>query len=215
MALIHIAYSFDAKLFNYKLQSEVAKNNILDLRKMHQIAVDAVKNMDGSTKKALLYLRYDDDWIDTTDEEVSHSHQWYLLALTKYFTPVTSLSHRIPNSYSMLSKILPMIGWNEEEVKLIITGNPLSTLVADSHNALFTSEFSAGIDQYGGWLSLEKITILLDKLERGKLELQTIMDQGSERLIIDDKVLVAYNNALEMLNLSYNRGHSLFLLLDY
>ena len=38
--------------------------------------------------RLLEYIRYNDTWLETTDEDIADAYQWYLLILTSYLTPL-------------------------------------------------------------------------------------------------------------------------------
>lgn len=212
MALTHYAYSFNSELFHSKLASRIIRDHKINLDALYRLALESVSTLEYSVRKVLAYLRYDEDWLVNSDDDVSRSHKWYLLCLMKYLSPVPSLSYSLPNSYSVLSKILPLVEWSNEDVKLMIEGSPLSSLVSSSYNALFISEFTSGIDQYGGWLNSNKVFFLLEKLDNTMQKLQ--VKANLELEVPPEKIMMACNDAYQMLQLTCEREHSLFLVLD-
>jgi len=163
MAIIHRAYSFDPARFHANLESKIVEQGRLRLDVLRDWAADIVANASPTVQQTLKDIRFDDEWLDASDESVSRSDFWYMIVLAETLSPMPSLSNRLPVSWRVLREILPYVGWNTAEVELIIRGKWLRTLVESSGNTLFTAEFTT-LDQFGGWLSVDDQKTLWSRL---------------------------------------------------
>jgi hypothetical protein len=107
-------------------------------------------------------------------------------------------------------------------MKLMLRGESLDTLVESSGNDFFINEFR-GIGQYGGWLGLEDVKLLLSRLRQVEkhfaypnheavnilANLAGLWSQSPAEMMSK-----AYADAIEMLQTAINRNSALFVLLD-
>lgn len=222
MALLHRAYYFDSRKFHNNLEKGVLVKGKLSLKSLRALALEVVEQASDTTQDALKWVRYHEEWLDDLDEEVSRSNEWYIIALTKEFVSAPNLSSRIPVSYLVLRTLLPVMGWNQEETKLLQYGMPLQTLPQSSGNAAFISEFNM-LDQFGGWLSLENIETLNFRLREVEPSLSSLPRDAIKEIDVlatswskplDEFIHQAYSDAYEMLQGAIEQKMDLFLVLD-
>jgi hypothetical protein len=125
MAIVHRAYSFDPKTFHRRLNDRLVLQKRLQLNVLLALAEEAVASASGTVQQALRDIRFDDEWLDSSDEEVSWTTHWYMVALAGELTPAPSLSNRSAVSWRVLELALPFLGWDEAEVRLLLRGKPL------------------------------------------------------------------------------------------
>jgi hypothetical protein len=222
MAIIHRAYSFDPIVFHSMLQEKLMKHNQFSLDTVLDLARTIVSNAPENTKRVLEDMRFDDVWLDTSDDEISHTNEWYMIALAQNLSPAPSLSNRLQVSHIVLKLILPITGWTDTEVELLLRGQLLDTLVESSGNTFFINEFR-GLKQYGGWLSVDDIKSLLFRLQGVERYFSSPSREAEEALAKfavhwslspGEMMRKAYADAREMLQTAIERNSALFVLLD-
>lgn len=223
MAIIHRAYTFDPVQFHTRLEERVIQHGQLALDALYNLVTTIVANASETTLKALEDMRFNSEWLDVSDEEVSRLPNWYMIVLAQALSPAPSLSNRLMSSYGVLERILPIVGWTDAEIRLLVQGNRLHTLVESSGNPLLRDKFYYGVDQFGGWLSLIDIESLLSRL----LAIEERFMSPSPQLIgslLDfaqwwsqspiEMISKAYADAKEMLQTAVERSSALFMILD-
>jgi hypothetical protein len=221
--VVHRAYTFDPLAFHKYLKEKIGSGDNLDLLALQQIASDVVSNASDTTLQILEAIRFDDEWFDTSHPDDSFTTHWYILALVAALRKAPSLSNRSLFSWELLKLGLPEVGWSEADVKLLVYGELLKTLIESSGDSRFLSEF-VGISQFGGWLSLDTIRRLLPKLDISLEALPARQREVRESLAFyaeiqsEDPLVtlrLAFADAAEMLNVAISRNEALFLILDY
>jgi hypothetical protein len=107
MAIIHRAYTVDAEAFHACLDHQLVKDGQLREDALLRLAARIVQDATEQTLQTLDSFRFDPEWLDTSDEEVSHITDWYIIALAEALVPVPSLSNRLLVSHNVLKQFLP------------------------------------------------------------------------------------------------------------
>ncbi len=178
MAIIHSAYLFDPVKFHRQLREKVVRQNRLDEHAMQDMAKDVVKNASAATRQALRYLRFDPEWLDWPDPEVTHLDKWYVAVLAGTLTLAPSLSNRSPISWRILKQALPLAAWSTQEANRLVEGNPLPSLIESSELVTWLNPIAGALYPYGGWLSLSDAQ-----------DLETRLVQSQEKLLKPPKLL--------------------------
>jgi hypothetical protein len=219
-SIIHIAYTFDSDRFHSELKSKVVVGNQLDIYRLQDLAKAYVKNHTGITD-ILSYMRYDEEWLEDPDGDGSQAYLWYTICLTTSFRPAPSLNNnRFHGSHYVLERVLPLAGWNEDDIRALIHGKELSTLLNPQEHKLFVENLSL----YGGCLSPNDIRAIRMHLEDNKTHflpaaehsIEVIEEYAGYNNIPPENILeMAYEDALEMLQTAIQREEALYLLWDY
>lgn len=222
MAIMHQAYTFDPLLFHRDLEQRVMRRGKLNLDRLRDLARETVATQSATVRDALRLLRFDEEWLTEADPEVTHTHQWYLISLTRYFEPAPALNQRLINSFWILSYALPFVGWSEAATAVFMRGQPLHLLVEHSGNDQFIAEFSVGIDSFGGWIDIEMIQQLHVQLRT--VEQALAHPEVSKKLAAKNPqylasmsanvISQAYHDGLDMLSTAVERQRALFIILD-
>jgi hypothetical protein len=224
VALIHQAWTFDAADFHRWLASRTVKDGELRTELLRKVAESVFKNASQSTKRALEWMRLDDEaWLEEPGPDESHTDEWYMIALAARLDPAPSLSsNRSPVSYHVLEQVLPLARWSEKDVRLLLYGRPLGTLAAASNNVLAV-EFARSLNSYQdrGWLSTHMAVTLLNRLvatESLWASPQSEIEWLNEPIVPAQKpetpLKIAFSDAKEMLETASRREQALFLILD-
>ena len=236
MGVVHRAYRFEPVLFHKYLQSNLMVGDRLSLEALRTLAVTTVDSANESTRQALNAIRFTPESLkasgDSPEAEqdfaeprvrINHAGELYMAILCGNLSPVPSLSNRLQISWQVLEIGLPHLGWNINDVKSLIYGYPLHSLVKSSGIAQFASIFT-GVDQFGGWLSYGATASLISKISKARSAIQATT-QGLPSNLIElaelgstdprDMIRDAYADALEMLQTVLDKSQVLFLVLDY
>lgn len=224
MGTFHFAYSFDVILFHNNLYNIVIDRNDFSEDKLLSYIISIITNNSDDTRKILDNLRFDKEWLNTSDPEISKTDKWYMVALAEALRPIPSLSNRTQFSYIVLRRILPISGWSSNEIQVLTQGQFLHTMLENLGIELFIRNF-LGIDQFGGWVSFENAKSFLSKLEDTKQffsdqifytealkaieEMASFYNKPSEELFKN-----SLNDALDMLKEAVFRKHSIFMFID-
>ncbi|GEM_PF-2082444 len=219
MALIHAAYTFDAQGFHRELEAKLIVNNQLRLEVLYDLAASVVAAPSATTQEILDLLRLDAELLEPpTEEDVSYTDAWYMIVLADKLTPAPSLSHRCLVSHLVLQYGLPLLGWSADEIRLLLSGEPMHRLIEAFGHPLFVAEFWC--NEYGGWLSIERAAPLLSRLLlvenffpspllEARKEITDLAGWWSRSPA--ELLSQAYADAREMLETSLARKQSLFL----
>ncbi len=223
MPVTHRAYTFNPLQFHKEVEDRSIIENRFSLDALLKWARYVVSDASEATRETLRYLRFDPEWLDPTDNNV-FSTDLYIIVLAKYLFPAPSLSNRL-HSYAILELILPLAGWTDSQIQLLLRGRQLHTLLEFSANPIFIAEFR-DVDQYGGWIETEDAKELISKitiaqqhfLSPGEKELQ-VLDKVSKFPVYQQQSLQeilrkAYEDATEMLETSIKRNEALFIIFD-
>ena len=129
-------------------------------------------------------------------------------------TPLDRQEYTPYANYEPLSQALLLEGWSNEDIKLLIQGQPLSTLVESSRNPLFIAEFMGGINQYGGWIPRETVHLFYRRIEEKVRTPQNNLKRISSVSYQTTTFTTAYTNIVHMLDVAFVRKHALFLIVD-
>ena len=222
MAVVHQTFLFDEEQFHRFLEQRIMHEGVLSHKLLLKLATETVKSVSPKIQDILRLLRFDPEWLTDVDSDVSHLHEWYILALAPKLSISKSINTRRINNHWLLSQILLAAGWNTLDVKLLLSGYPLHTMVEASGNDLFISEFSVGLDLFGGWMISAKAQDFLDKLQGGQElifhpdTLEKLQLQHHQYFAQDPSLIVsdAYLDAIDMLEPATTGGKSLFIIFD-
>ncbi len=225
MAVIHKSYTFDAKRFHAVISQNAFINYHLDADRLLELARKVVANASVTVQQNLETLRFGSEWLDTS-EDIARTYLWYLIVLSQELSPTASLSNRYLGSYSVLSLVLPLAGWDSSEIQKLISGRPLHTL-PESLDEDFLSDERNFLDQYGGWLSLPEVKLLESRLRAAKnhfsssatSSIDTLTKAASDvsaaySLSAEERLEKAYADGINMLQEAMNKGEALFIILD-
>jgi hypothetical protein len=222
MAITHSAYTFNAKKFHDVLRDRIVQNGALSATALYKTAESTMARAGQSTQHFLTNVRFDKDWLNTSDLEVSKTIYWYIIALADTCTPAPSLSSHFPVGFRVVQTTLPLAAWETSAIETVIRGQPLHTLVDSSNNPLFMNEF-VGVDQFGGWIPRDKAKELLSKLQAAEQfftgNAPASLEAVSEiaRLWAQaprDVMRIAYSDAVAMLRSAKDADSDLFVILD-
>jgi hypothetical protein len=222
MALVHLAYTFEPKPFFNELKKHILFEEKIRINVLKHLAEMVVKDASPQLKKTLEYLRFDEEWLEESNNEISHEHEKFIIVLSQYLVQIPSLSNRTPASFLILEKLLFSIGWEEKKIWLLIRGNYLQNLLEYAQEKVFTTEF-IGVDQFGGWLNNQEIRTLYFDLEKSKhhflspshVDKQSICEfENLWKLPALEILKRAYFDAKEMLEMALAGNKALFLLID-
>jgi len=223
MAVLHRAYHFDANAFHRTLRPTIFTADAIDEGKLRDAARAAVATASSVTHDMLIMLRFDPELLDMPEPDVSRTHLWYLFLLAQSVQSAPSLGNRFHGSYYVLERVLPLFGWIPTEVRTLIRGLPLHTLVESSGDSALIAEFRIGVDPYGGWLPSTQARPLLARLQQDLSAIHTPSEQLQNALIEyaewnrttpADLLERAYADALEMLETTVTKQEDLFIILD-
>ncbi len=139
------------------------------------------------------------------DKDASQAYLWYTIALASAFKSCPSLSNnRFLHSSLVLERVLPLGGWQENEVHELIFGRSLSTfLEVFEDRSLFEN-----LTLYGRCLNTKQVQELLVHLETSSYLFSQmslgVQDQVAEftmhgNLRSDELLHNVYQDALDML----------------
>ena len=221
MALKHRAFTFNINEFYNDLQNVIVESK-LSKERLWELSKEAVGKPSVATIQALNFLRYDQEWFDLSDPDISRESDWYLVFLTSKFKMAPDLSSSQPFSYSILRRVLKLVGWSSDHIDLLIKGSDLETLVKVTNDPIFISSFT--FPQYrGGWVNQEDISMLYSKLtlsqevffEPSKQLIESVEDlAGYFSLGPDEVIRKSYVEAVCMLSYALQRKNPLFFILD-
>jgi hypothetical protein len=223
MAVLHRAYHFDADAFHRALRPMIFTGDGIDEDKLQQAARAVVATASPVTNDMLIMLRFDQELLDTPEPDISRTHLWYLYLLAQSVQSAPSLGNRFHGSYYILERVLPLVGWSDDDVRSLIRGYPLHTLVESSNDPALIAEVRLGVDPYGGWLTQTQATQLFSRLQRHQDtirvpsdELRLALAEYAEwnKTTVDDLLERAYGDALEMLQTTISKRKDLFIILD-
>ena len=187
MTLYHLAYTFNSDDFHGFLRTKTVKNGKLKLLELQQLARSIVQNAPESLLGILRNIKYDEQWLDNPENDESQAYLWYTICLTSYFRECPSLSNnRLVISHIVLEKILPLLGWTTEQIRELIFGKFLDTLVnSPEDNSLLNS-----LSLYGGALSLGDIGAINLHLEENSKHFSAKQPSMTNAV----STLASYNN---------------------
>ena len=225
MAVIHRAYTIDAQAFHRELEAKLIDHDRLRLDMLHDLAVAAAALPDDPVQELLEGLRFDPEMLETpADEDVSYTSMWYMLILAGKAVPAPSLSHRCQVSHVVMQTVLPLLGWSNEELRLLLYGDCLHRFLEVFAHPLLVKELGI-VDQYGGWLSIEQAAgllshlLLVEDLFASPLAetVQYIQNLAGwwGRSSSAELLSQAYADVREMLETALSRDQPLYLLLDF
>ena len=84
MAVVHMAYTFDDIAFHQYLADKITIGLTIDFSTLYHLAIQAVMERKHEKDRLLEYIRYNDTWLETTDEDIADAYQWYLLIPVSY-----------------------------------------------------------------------------------------------------------------------------------
>lgn len=218
-SLFHVAYTFDSDSFHSDLGAKVIRKNELDVYRLQDLAKAHIGSVEGITD-ILSFLRYDESWLEDPDGDGSHAYLWYMVCLVTSFHPAPSLSNnRFHGSHHILEHILPLAGWDRDDVNALIHGKPLNALLDLHKYGLFVENLSL----YGGCLSLNSIQTLWANVNNSRAHflpsarrsIEAIEKYAGYNNIPPENALqMAYDDAMEMLHTAMQRQETLYLLRD-
>lgn len=224
MAVIHRAYTFDPARFHLMLRQDTIDGGVLREDRLLMAAREAVATASPTMRQALEMVRFDEEWVDRPgeDEAAVRAREWYIILLTSTLSSAPSLTHRFPVGWIVLERVLPLAGWTPEDVRRLVRGDRLDTLVASSGDDVFASYFR-GVNQVGGWLDVDGAATL-----RGRLQGAARCFSPSDGFAVEAATPIAalwsrdphevlqsvYADVSEMLETAVERRHALFLVLD-
>lgn len=225
MAMIHKSYTFDPAKFQSVIRKNAFNKNTFESRLLLKLANNVVNRASITTQKYLDSLRFDMEWLDT-ESESARTHLWYLIALSEVLSPTPSLSNRYLGSFSILRLILPLGGWQSHEIEKLLKGLPLHTLPEFLDDDFLGTERFA-LDQFGGWLSRDDISLLQERLGSvqdyfsisSSLSIEELAKASislSTNYLMNQTELLekSYADAMEMLQSATNLNEALFIILD-
>jgi hypothetical protein len=171
--------------------------------------------------QAMVAMRYDEEWLEASDPEISCTDRWYMLMLASGCSIAPSLSDPLQTGHYVLRTMLPSAGWTPDEVNLLIHGHELATLIATAQEPLFTSAFSPS--QHGGWLDNDAIARLQTRLTHSGGFFSAPESAGHPwlqeygKLVGNDPAKLldeSFHSSLNMLTIARTRGSALYLVLD-
>jgi hypothetical protein len=213
----HHAWTFDPEPFHHWLEERIVEEGELRLDKLHELATGIFRNASPATRDALGWMRLDDElYVDMSDPEVDYSIRWYMITLASWLQPAPALPY-----YYALQIVLPLAGWSEEEIRLLIYGRPWGTLAEASGNELFATEFDWIWDY--GWLDLTTVEDLLNRLLDAEDLFLSPPGEGMEKLLEwaeevsrdpAEMLIMTYLTTREMLYTAFDRRQALLMALD-
>lgn len=220
LALFHFAYTFNSDDFHGDLKERIVHHGRINIEQLHQRARSLSLNASDELKQILSSLKYDDEWLNDPDGDNSHAYLWYLINLASVFKPCPSLgNNRFHGSHYVLEAILPIARWESDEIRALIFGKPLSTLLESSEYQIFLPHFTL----HGGCLSNKDIVSIHAHL---RLSTDYFSPQSSEsrsaiKIYSDNNNMnpievlnCAYGDAVDMLETAMKSKESLYLLRD-
>ncbi len=145
---VYSAHLFGPQQFHRSLEAKILDHGRLRLDILKDTVTKIVAYASPAVGEALRDMRYDDEWLDNSDPEVSVTDCWYMIALAEMLSPTVSLNPLQTGAQQVLAYALPRAGWTVPEIELLFYGKALHTLVESSGNESFVREFH-GIDQHG------------------------------------------------------------------
>ncbi|MGZ5006494.1 MAG: hypothetical protein ACXWFI_01160 [Methylobacter sp.] len=228
MTIRHTAYGFDAKHFAETVRMIAYENAVFDSVSLHKHAQQTFRTLSFSHStyaELLAGLRIDEELLFPKAGDEPESHIDFLTLLCENLTPAPNLSQRIPMGYFVIQTAFPCLGWSENDIRSIIFGDPLETLLDLAlPNAIHSFP---KFPRECGWLSSERcsgiipsVLRLIDMLSQSSAELVTAADAlasyATERRSTPYALLQSvFFDVLEMLKWSQANQADLFLLLEY
>lgn len=221
MAIIYRAYTFSPVVLFQDLVNNVVDAGRISEQLLFNKAKDVVDNSIMPSREVLELARFDEDWLNYLDKDVSRSHLWFLLVLISKLNPIPDIDTRTKH-HIVLPRLMPLLGWSQPQIELLIRGRPLNSLIETSGNNLFINEFVPGINAYGGWLDTETAAQLLVELQISTNSISTLemtdRIQKETSLSPDFYSETALHNALveiaRILQISVARREALFIIID-
>ncbi len=115
-----------------------------------------------------------------------------LVLLADGFVPIPSLSARSDTNHYLLTTHLPVLGWNEREVQLLVRGDPIELMLARYSSApqeLVASKFR----ETGGWTDGALARTLEDLLAR----LAATVDSGASPAVQESWSTLRHSGAID------------------
>jgi hypothetical protein len=162
--VFHQSYLFDPDQFHSDLATQIIVDKAVDYTTLLKRVQNVIANATPSIQQLLDYLGYEPDWLEPSGQ-FDNSSKWYMCMLAQHLTPLLSL-HDASGSITALRDYLPSEGWTHAEIRSLVYGDQLFTLVETSSNPQLIKEFRYGVSQYGGWLSKERSKSLLEQLNK-------------------------------------------------
>lgn len=225
MATAHIAFSFDAQSFNQMLVERIVVDNKMRKDLLYQLTLQKLENLSPTMKYALDMFRFGEDWIETSEEDVSLEFQWFLVVLASVLLRLPSLSDRYVFGHSLLAdSLLNTDDWQQPDIDLLLNGN-------QDYRHLLSSPWDMilgkGIglfekNSYGmGWLTNRQVVSLLHKLVQtnDKFNVSSTMRiinkyNSMNFPIVHEEIKEIFEDAKVMLHTAIERNHDLFLILS-
>jgi hypothetical protein len=210
----HRAWTFDPDAFHDWLEERIVEEGELRLDQLHQLARGIVRNASSATWDALGYMRFDEEYLELGNPDISYPIRWYMIALASWLHPVGPLA-----GWGVLDVVLPMSGWSTEDARLLIYGRHLGDLAKSSGNELFAAEFD-WVWEYG-WLDLATAKEMLHRLQESKEAFSSPTQEIRQRLVpysewtgLEEVLAMTYLTTQETLQTAVEREEALYFVLD-
>lgn len=115
-----------------------------------------------------------------------------LVLLADSFVPIPSLSARSDTNHYLLTTHLPVLGWNEREVQLLVRGDPIEVML--TRYSLPSREYDASkFRETGGWTLGTAVRALETRLTR----LATAPDPGEPPAVRESRTALRESGAID------------------
>jgi len=222
MAVLHFAYRFDPVPLFSGLRECFSADGAVVHSALHHRAALALRDMPTAGQEALIALRYGDTWLCDDDDEADLEEKWWMLCLMHHFCAVPSLGREGMAHHVILKAVLPGLGVIEDEVKTLVSGYDLKTLIAQAPYDI-APDALPGLGDFGGWLSVAQIEKIKDRL--ASVEMPFTHPSSDQRDVLAKIYLPwaenaehvcrdAFDAAMAMLDGALEHQNALFLVLD-
>jgi hypothetical protein len=167
MAVIHGAWTFDPVAFHRWLESWTVWEGELQLGALQELAKTVFADTTRITRRALEYMRMDEELLEDPRPDESLADHWYYCALARQLDPAPSLSTILsPVAFYDLEAVLPLLDWSADEVRTLIYGRPMGSLATTYGSEVIAGEFgtSLNMERDRGWVDLTVAEELLSRL---------------------------------------------------
>ena len=153
------SWSFDPNAFHSWLIPRIVDDGKLQLDSLRKVAREV---SDAATGARRLYIEmiglFDEDF---ADDEWIHQDKLYAASMAGHLEEGPAANH-----IRLAEPILAVAGWTSEEIRSLVHGDKLASLVTSSGSVALMDQVGLHLEdqRYGGWFSVGRARELIEKL---------------------------------------------------
>jgi len=130
----------------------------------------AVTNPTSAGREFLTDISYDIEWAESLDQDINYVPDWFMALFASLVVRCDDLPYA---SFATIRGALPILGWDPEDISLLLTGRPIYELVGSLEQPALLSNFNPATKIFG-WLPAAEARDLVGKLNTVESEVASI-----------------------------------------